>query len=191
MEKNGNGMVNFLHPSGVFHVEHYRKDKDNKFELINEFDAKNAVVNEGKNFLLDVMFHGTTAAPTWWISLYHNSGGTGVAVDDTYDDIDQAGNDWDEFKDYTPDGLGATDRTPYNEAAASAQQITNSANKAIFGITGAGTLEGIMVVGLGAAAGTQGDHAADGKLWATAAFSGDVSVENGDELRITYTVSVT
>lgn len=180
----GRKLIDILDPKGIFHIEHYRNGK-----LLRKFDCPNGVTNEGKNFLLDVMFHGTTAAGTWYLSLVFNQGGTGVDATDTYDDINQVGNDWDEFESYEIAASGVT-RATFTEAAASAQQITNSANKAQFDIVGTGTIEGVFCCGLGAAAMTQGDHAADGKLWATALFTGgDVNVENGDTLKVTYTVS--
>ncbi len=182
--ERGRKPLNILDPKGKFHIEHWRKNK-----LLRKFECPNGITNEGKNFLLDVMFHGTSAAATWYLSLVYNQGGTGVAADDTYDDINQVGNDWDEFESYEIAADG-TIRATFTEAAASAQQITNSTNKAQFDIVGTGTIEGVFCCGLGTNANKQGDHAADGKLWATALFTGgDVNVENGDTLKVTYTVS--
>lgn len=171
---------------GRFQVEHIRDGK-----VINTFDFPNGIVNEGKNFLLDVMFHGTTAYGTWYLGLIDNSGFSALANDDTYDDIDQAGNGWDEFKTYTDAGNGdsTTTRPAWTEDAASGQSITNS-TVVVFDITGTATVKGVFLAG-GANAQTKGDHTASGNtLWATALFSGgDVAVQNGDQLKVTYTVS--
>lgn len=168
---------------GMFHVEHVRDGK-----VINSFDVTNGITIEGKNFILDVMFHGTTAAGTWYLGLIDNATFTAVDETDTYDDIDQAGNTWKEFAtyDYAAD---STKRATWDEAAASAKAITSS-TQAVFDITGGGTVKGILVVGLGANADVQSDHAADGILWSTAMFTGgDVAVLDGDQLKVTYTLS--
>jgi len=172
--------------AGRFNVEHIRDG-----EVIGTHDFPNGISDQGKDLLLDVMFHNTSAAAAWYIGLIDNAGYSALAADDTYDDIDQAGNGWDEFTAYT-DGNNsdnATTRPVWPEDAAASQSITNS-SVAIFNITGTGTVKGVMVVGLGAAAMTKSDHDTDGNLWATALFgSGDVAVQSGDQLKVTYTVN--
>lgn len=172
--------------SGFFEVDHYRNGK-----RINSYRFKNGIVNEGKNKLLDVMFHGVSAITSWYLGLIDNSGFTALANDDTYDDINQAGNGWDEFTAYTDpaNADSATTRPAWTEGAASGQSITNSA-VVEFDITGSGTVKGLFLVGGGANSDDKGDHASDGTLWATALFTGgDVPVLNGDTLKVTYTVS--
>ena len=173
-------------PKGRFVVEHWRDGK-----RINEYHFHNGITIEGKNFCLDVMFHGTTAGATWYLGLIDNTGYSALAEGDTYDDINQAGNGWDEFTGYTDanNGDSATTRPTWNEGQASGKQITSS-TQSVFDITASGVVKGIFVVGLGAAAATKGDHASDGILWATALFStGDATIENGDQLKVSYTVS--
>lgn len=171
---------------GRFQVEHTRGGK-----VIGKYDFPNGITNEGKNFLLNVMFHATSAYSTWFLGLIDNSGYTALAAGDIYDNIDQAGNGWDEFKSYTDDANAdsTTTRPEWTEGAASGQAITNG-TVVIFNITGTGTVKGVFLCG-GANAQTKGDHTASGNvLWATALFSGgDVLVENGDELKVTYTVT--
>jgi uncharacterized Zn-binding protein involved in type VI secretion len=169
--------------SGRFNVEHWRDGR-----LLATYCFPNGIVDEGKDLLLNVMFHGTSAIGTWYIGMVDNDGYTALADDDTYDDIDQAGNGWDEFADYTVGG-NATIRATWDEAAASTQSITSS-TVATFDITASGTVKGLFVVG-GTNAATKGDHTASGNyLWATALFtSGDVPVNSGDQLKLTYTVN--
>ena len=121
-----------LNPRGHFKVEHWRNGK-----RINEYVFPNGITNEGKNKLLNVMFHGTTAVATWWLGLVDNSGYTALAATDTYDDINQVANGWDEFTSYTDAGNGgsASTRPQWNEGAASGQSITNS-SPAVFDLTG-------------------------------------------------------
>jgi len=172
--------------SGRYIVQHWRAGRRH-----NEYHFNNGIVDEGKNKLLNVMFDGATQISTWYLGLIDNSGFTALAAGDTYDDIDQAGNGWDEFKNYT-DGNNAdntTTRPEWGPDAASAQSITNSV-VSVYNITGSGTVKGVFAAGGGAAPNIKGDHAADATLWATALFtSGDVTVQNGDQLKVTYTVS--
>ena len=176
----------FAKLSGRFIVQHWRDGR-----RYNEYHFNNGIVNEGKDKLLNVMFDGATQITAWYLGLIDNSGFTALAADDTYDDIDQAGNGWDEFKNYT-DGNNAdstTTRPEWGPDAASAQSITNSV-VAVYNITGSGTVKGVFAAGGGANPNVKGDHASDATLWATALFtSGDVTVQNGDQLKVTYTVS--
>ena len=167
-------------------VEHWRNGK-----RINEYHFPNGIVNEGKNALLNIMFDADTQITSWYDGLIDNNGYTALADTDDYDNIDQAGNGWDEFKNYT-DGNNAdntTTRPAWPTDPASAQSITNS-TVMIYNITGSGTVKGIFTCGGSAGAQTKGDHAPGATLWATALFtSGDVTVQNGDQLKVTYTVS--
>ncbi len=166
-------------PKGVFHIEHWRAGV-----LLKEFDCKNGVTNEGKDALLNIMFHADTQITTWYIAPLKTQTGNGIQDDDTYVAIGQAGNEWAESQDYT-EGV----RQEFVEGPASGQAINNSGNKAIFTMNATVTVEGVLVVGGGTAATTKGDNAGGGTLWATALFAANVDVENLDELKVTYTVS--
>ena len=177
---------NDLNLKGRYVVEHWRNGK-----RFNEYHFQNDVTNEGKNKPLDVMFHGTAQISSWFLGLIDNAGYSALAAGDTYDDIDQAANGWDEFQNYTDAGNGdsATTRPVWTEDAASAQSISNS-SVAVFDVTGSGTVKGLFAVGGIANANLKGNHESGGTLWATALFgSGDVAVLNGDQLKVTYTVS--
>lgn len=168
---------------GRYVVEHWRNGK-----RFNEYHFVNDIVNEGKNKLLNVQFHEVTPITTWYLGLIDNAGYTALAATDTCDNIDQAGNGWDEFKLYTV-SANPTNRAVWVEDAASGQSITNS-TVAVFDITGTGTVKGLFLVGGVANCLLKGDHDPAGTLWATALFgSGDVDVQNGDQLKVTYTVS--
>jgi hypothetical protein len=185
--KNPTSILSNLNLRGRFGpVEHWRDG-----QRINEYHVNNAIVNEGKNFLLDVQFHGTAAMATWYMGMIDNLNYSALDVTDLYDDIDQAGNGWDEFTLYTDAGNGdsATTRPAWDEAASSAQSITNN-SVTVFDITGSGTVKGLFLCA-GTNANVKGDHTAGTahKLWATALFSGDVAVLSADQLKVTYTVS--
>lgn len=172
---------------GQFAVEHWRGGK-----LIGTHKMPNGIVNQGLNDNLDTYFDSGTQITSWYMGLINLTGYTLLDPTDTYDDIDQAGNGWDTFASYTDanNGDSATTRPEWPPDAASGQSITNTTTKAIFDITGAGTVKGIFICG-GTNAQTKGDHTAAGNiLWSTALFSGgDVVVASSDQLKVTYTVN--
>lgn len=171
---------------GRFVVEHFRKG-----EKIGQYEFPNGITNQGKNKLLDVMFHGVSAITTWWLGLIDNSGYTALAAGDTYQNITQAGNQWSEFTNYTDpaNSDSGTTRPEWTEGAASSQAITN-ASPVVFDITDTGTVKGLFLVGGIANAQNKSNHEASGVLWATALFNtGDVAVNADDQLKVTYTVS--
>ncbi len=179
---------------GKFHVEQIRGGK-----TIREFDITNGITTEGKNFLLDLTFHGAAGPAkinTWYIGLIDNAGFTALAATDTYDNINQVGNGWDEWVDYTDanNGGSAATRPEWVEAAASAASITTDTPQAIYDVVAAGdgdTVYGVFICG-GANAQTKADHtpgAPPNILWSTAAFAATVDVETADQLKVTYTLS--
>jgi len=150
---------------GVFEVTCYGPDGQVKWKDT----AKNLVTNVGLNHILDVVLHGTTQITTWYVGL-KNAGS--VAAGDTL--ASHAG--WTENANYTGD------RKEYEEAAASGQSITNSANKATFSINAdSQTIAGAFLAS--AATGTTGT------LLCAANFASAKSCDNGDTLEVTYTLS--
>jgi len=184
--KNPTGSLSDLKVKGRYVVEHWRDG-----QRINEYQFPNGITNEGKDHLLNVHFNALAAMTAWYMGLVDNLNYSALDATDLYDDIDQAGNGWDEFTLYTDAGNGdsAVTRPAWDEAAASAQSITNN-TVTVFDVTGSGTVKGLFLCA-GTNANTKGDHTAGTahKLWATALFSGDVAVLSGDQLKVTYTVS--
>jgi len=152
---------------GKFYIKHYRANK-----LIGEYNINNAVAILGRNRLLDVMFHGTAASGTWYIGLVDNSGYTGFSVNDTI----ASHTGWTEVTGYS-EGT----RVAWSEGAASDAVIASSATSD-FSITATKTIKGIFLVNESTKGGTTG------VLWATAAFAANVDVENGDTLKVEYSV---
>lgn len=180
--------VGLFQQAGMFKVEHIRDG-----EVIGVHEFPNGIVNEGLNNNLDVYFDSGTQRTSWYMGLINLTGYTALDATDIYDDIDQAGNEWDTFSAYTDanNGDSTVTRPEWPPDAASGQSITNTSTKAIFDITGSGTVKGIFICG-GTNAQTKGDHTAGtaNTLWSTALFSGgDVAVSNGDQLKVTYTVN--
>lgn len=164
---------------GMFHVEHWRGGK-----MIGKYEVPNLIVNQGKNKLLDVMFHAITQITTWYLALVDGAGSPTVAAGDTYAQINGT-NGWDEFTSYDE-----TTRQEWTEGAAASQSITN-ASPVVFTISATGTVYGLFLVGGGTAPFTKNDAAGGGTLWNAVQFtSGSVAVVDNDQLKVTYTVNV-
>jgi hypothetical protein len=162
-------------------------------ELVHKDICYNAVTNEGKNYLLNVMFKSGTPSTTWYVGIINNSGWGSVNVADTYDAIDQAGNAWDEWASYTDTNNTANTQTrPVWNAGTVASQSLTSLTTSTIDMTANGVLKGLFIVA-GANASLKSDHtAANNYLWCTTLFTaGDVTVINGDQLKVTYTATAT
>ncbi len=178
---------------GKIGIIHIRNGK-----VINKFEIPNGITIEGKNFLLNVGFHGAAGPSkinTWYIGLVDNSGFTAFDETDIYDDITQAGNEWNEWQDYTDanNSDNATTRPQWSEGAASAKQITTDTPQAIYDVVAAGdgdVVKGVFIAG-GTNSQTKGDHTAGSAniLWSTAAFASTITVATNDQLKVTYTIS--
>lgn len=156
------GEFNF---GGVFKVRCFGPDGNLKWEDV----AKNLVVNEGLNHILDVVLHNQSQVTTWYIGL-KNTGSPAAA--DTL--ASHAG--WTENTNYTGD------RKEFVEGAASGQSIDNVGNEAQFSINAdSQTIAGAFLCSV--ATGTSGT------LLCAADFASAKSCDNGDTLEVTYTVS--
>ena len=78
--------ASILNPRGFFVVEHWRKG-----QKIDEYRFPNGITNQGKNSLLDIMFHGATQITTWYLGMIETAGYTALAATDTYQNIGQSG----------------------------------------------------------------------------------------------------
>lgn len=166
---------------------------------IDEFEIDNGITVEGKNFLLNVTFHGGDGPAkilAWYIGLIDNASFSALDETDTYDDIDQVGNGWDEWPDYKDANNGDSDSTrpEWKEAAASSKSITTDTPQAIYDVVAAGdgdVVKGVFICG-GPNAQTKSDHTPGSPaniLWSTAAFAATVNVQTNDQLKVTYTLS--
>ncbi len=163
-----------LNLKGKFVCELIRLDGTK--ELI---DIENAVTNEGKNLLFNVMFHSTTAITTWYIGLINGDGSfSTTAVTDTMSS--HAG--WAEFGLSSGTGYSQSTRVSWGPDAAASQAISNT-TAATFDIITSGTLRGVFISTNSTKGGTTGT------LWSSALFTSSLSVSNGDQIKITYTVS--
>jgi len=173
---------------GVFNVECWRwhdehgnrfRDARGRFErrLMWTEEVHNIVTNEGLDHILNVVLHGATQITTWYCTLVESD--TAPAAGMTYaTPVYTESTAYDE----------AT-RPEYEEAAASSQSITNSANKATFTISDTKTMYGASLVGGGTDPTVKGNTAGGGTLLCYAKFASSRSVVDDDVLNLTYTIS--
>lgn len=166
-----NGVEEVFVPQGRYKIDVYDAHGRHKFTT----EGKNLVVNQGKNDILDVYFSdGTvTAGSSWFMGLISNSGYSAISASDTA--ASHAG--WTEFT-----GYSESTRQAWGQGDPASQSITNS-TPVTFSINATGTVKGAFIITNSTKGGTSG------KLWAAALFSSDVSVNNGDQLKVTYTLS--
>lgn len=175
---------------GVFELECWRlRDPDTGLRLrdargrfkprqlawVEKFE--NIVVNEGLNSILDIMFHGSTQISPWYCVMFEDN------------HTPAAGNTYGTPGYTETEAYDEATRPEYNEAAASSQSITNSANKGVFTMSGTKTLYGGALVGGGSAATTKGDAAGGGTLFACGQFASSRAVIDDDVVNFTYTLS--
>ena len=157
---------------GQFIAECFRDGK-----LIWTEKTNNIITNEGLNHILDVILHGSTQITTWYCVLAESD--TNAAAGMTY-----------AVPVYTETtAYDEATRPAYVEAAANAQSITNSANKAVFTINGTKTMYGAALVGGGTDGNTKGDAAGGGTLLCYAKFGSSRAVVDDDVINLTYTLS--
>jgi len=158
---------------GVFDVECFDKHGNLKWQE----RAHNIITNEGLDHILDTELHGATAITAWYCALVETD--TTAAATQTYaTPIYTESTSYDE-----------TQRPAYDEAAASSQVITNSANKAAFTISDTKTMYGAALVGGGSAALTKADAAGGGTLLCYAKFTSSRAVVDDDVINLTYSIS--
>lgn len=164
---------------GKFHFEHRRpiqrleeKPAGTKFyELIDEWDVENIVVNEGLNHLLNTEFNAGTPVTSWFIGIFQGNY-TPVATDTA---ANIAANST-ECSSYT-----SPTRPAWTPAAAASQSITNSGSPATFTFNASQSVYGAFLISNSTIAGTTGT------LFSAAQFGAAKSVVNLDQLIITYT----
>lgn len=157
-----------LKPKGVFHAKLYRHGN-----LVFDVFGKNDITTEGKNHLLDVVFSGGSAVTTWYIGLIDNEDFSSLLAADTL----ASHTGWDELipgTDYTGN------RQAWVEGAASAGSKTSTSDSTFPCLT-TKTVYGILIAS--AASGTSGT------LMATGAFDTAINVQNGDSLKVAYTIT--
>jgi len=144
--------------------------------LIWEEHCLNIVTNEGLNHALDVILHGKTLINPFYCVMSESD--TNAAAGMTY-----------AVPVYTEtEAYDEGTRPIYNEAAASGQSITNSANKGVFTISASKTMYGASLVG-GSNVKSDVTNAATHVLFCYAKFGSSRAVVDDDVVNLTYTVT--
>lgn len=156
-------------PKGKYKIEHHNAAGD----LLGVYEIPNGIVDVGLNHILETEFNGGTPVTTWYIGLIDNASFSALAAGDT--SASHAG--WIENSDYDE----AT-RPEWTAGTAAARSITN-ASTVDFSMNATKTIKGIFIISNATKGGSTG------VLWSTAAFGSTVSVNNGDTLKVTYTLS--
>jgi hypothetical protein len=162
------GIIDFdcVKVGGKFTIECHDKDGNLRWKDT----AKNLVVYEGLQHLLDVLFHGTTQVDPWYVGL------TATTPSPANADVLTSHVGWTEFTDYTDN------RKEYVDVRSS-QTVSNTASKASFAINQDSSVIGGAFL-CSVASGTSGT------LLCCAAFSGgDKNADDGDTLSVTYEFS--
>lgn len=154
---------------GMWHVRHRTKSG----LLIAEYDIKNAITDEGMNYLLDTGFNAGAGLNPWYIGLIDSTGYTAIAAAD----VMASHTGWSELTAYS----NAT-RPTWGSGAASARSITN-ATAAALNMNATNTVKGLFITSDSTKGGTTG------KLWSAALFGSAVLVNNTDVLDATYSLS--
>lgn len=151
---------------GVFKMELIR---DGRVIATEEFE--NTVVNEGRNKLLDIGFHGGTQVNPWYIGLIAGPSGSTTSTDTM---VSHAG--WTEFQ-----GYSESVRQTWVTGTVASQQVASSAS-AVFSINATGDVMGFFISSVSTKGSTSGT------LWSGSTFS-SVPVVNGDQVKVTYTLT--
>lgn len=137
-------------------------------------EVPNIVVNAGLNDVLDKYFKGSAYTAAFYVGLVDNSGFSAYAAGDTMG----SHSGWTEFTSYS-----GTDRPTLTLGTVSGQSVNNSSNKAAFTISSSGTVRGAFITTGATKGGTSGT------LFGAASFTATRSVDNGDTLNVTATLT--
>jgi hypothetical protein len=145
-----------------------------------EEDAKNVVTSGFATAALDILFEGSTASTTFYVGLMEDLDTTGVTTTDTM--ASHAG--WLRCNCYNGNQKLWTSAAAVSQGT-SGGNITNSANKAEFVMSGSSTIWGGFIDSQLSKSSTTGT------LVCVARFSGSSrSVASGDTVQVTYTLSL-
>jgi hypothetical protein len=160
---------------GTFHVECY----DNKGKLRWVDDAKNAVSLPALDYVLNTCLNNGTPIALFYVGLVDNAGFTAYSTADTL----AAHGGWSENTQYTGT------RQAWTQGASSGQSITNAVPLSFAMVPSVGspaTIRGLLL------ASHTSSSSSTFLLFSTASFSqGNQTVNNGDTLKVTYTISAT
>lgn len=139
--------------------------------VIDEFECKNIVVNQGLNYLLGASLGAQSVVTAWYIGLFSNN--YTILSSDTAATIAASAG---EVTQYT-----AGVRQTWSSSPPASQAISNSATQASYTFNATLTVYGAFLISSSAIGGTSGT------LFSGAQFGSPKSVVNSDILQLTYT----
>lgn len=157
-------------PMGVFDVEHRRNG-----DLLARVAGSNIIPTEGRNHILDVIFHGATQVNPWYIALFEGNYTPVAGL--TAATFTASANECTAYDEST--------RVAFNEGAAASGVIDNASNRAVFTMNATKTIYGGALLSVSTKSSTSGT------LVAAARFSTSRSVVDDDELSVRYQLTLT
>lgn len=155
---------------GMKSLYHFEcRDRNGAFKWAEEIE--NLVVNAGLNDLLDKYFKGSTYTAAWYVGL---KGAGTIAAGDTMG----SHGGWSEVTAYDE-----SVRQTLTLGSVSSQSVDNTGSKAVFTASGSATVAGAFVTSNSTKGGTSGT------LYGAADFGSSRSVEDGDTLTVTITLT--
>lgn len=156
---------------GTFHWTHKRDG-----EVVEQWDSKNIVTDEGLDYLLDAGLAGGTQITTWFIAL----------KDDTGDPVD--GSETYATPVFTEiENYDEAARPAWTAGTVSSQSVDNSGSAASFTISATVTVHGAALM----SDNTKGDTATAGAvMYAVSNFSSSKALVDNDTLEVTYTFTM-
>lgn len=165
------------------HYEFECYDAEGNLRWKDEFD--NLVTTQGKTDIIDKYFKGSAYTAAWYVGLVSSVSYSAIAAGDTAAQINGT-NGWKEAN----TGAGAntptfsqSNRPALTLGTVSAGSVDNSASKAVFSMTGNGTVKGAFVASTNTLGGTTG------VLYSAGTFTADRTVLSGDTLNVQVTLS--
>ena len=164
---------------GYFEAQCFDKHGNLKWEDY----AKNIVPDAALTVFLDILYRAQTPASALYMGLVDNSGFTAFAAGDTMAVSGHTG--WTEIAAGTGYTTTGTNRLTWTPASAASKSISNSST-VNFPMLGSYTVKGAFLTNLQSSTGASPTY----YIAAEAAFSGgNQTVNNGDTLKVTYTVN--
>jgi hypothetical protein len=157
---------------------------------IDAWSAENVVTTQGASSLLDVYFDAAAQITTWYLGLISSASyTTPPAIGNTAANLSAAGNGWAECSaSYAPnyDTPAGTNRAAitFDEPTGTDPVSLTSSSTVDITFSETGTVKGAFI-----AAGTA-RLSTTAPLYSAALFSGDKSVVDNDQLKVTVTVSL-
>jgi hypothetical protein len=171
---------------GVFHLRYEGPDKTI------EFESPNLITDEGRLFMIRMLYVYDIDATGFM--LVDDAGFSAIAATDTYDNINQAGNGWDEFTSYNLFDGNSTNRPGWDTPVITGPEATwgGGANHYVQ-FTASGDVRGVALIKYTTA--TKGDHGARTQnvpcIIGITEFTQALSVVNGARLYVSYNLSLT